>query len=405
MVTRKQMDWIGIVMIAFMVTAHHAASAPGRIHITQADLSPGMTISTPGSYIVTESLHATGAVAAITVAANHVSIDLNGHAIRGSATAPHAIAQAVGVQRTTVRNGSIEGFIQAGNAAVSLPGGDSVVESVRFLACRNALQLGSYALARDLMILGGPPLAGDSVGVLAGDYARLVRVEVRGVSVSGVCTGMDVGERSVITQCRVLNNTAGTPFTGIRAGPHSVVSASDVRDNTGSLLMTGLASGSNSVVHAAGVSRNQAVLVTAISLNGPGVVADSTASQNAGSGIQAGPGAMVVDNVAHSNALVGILLNGDSYALRNQITLNGLSAIQGAGVIAGAPGNRIEANTALRNRTGIRLNTTNNLVIANHTSLNTTTNILVTVTPNHVGLRRALSGTFEEKNGMANLDY
>jgi|GEM_PF-2700682 hypothetical protein len=404
MVTKNNNVMIFVLALTLW-TAPASQGSQGRIHISQADVNPGYVINQAGSYIVTESIQATGVVAAITVNADDVLLDLNGHTIEGSALAPFAVFQNPVMQRLTVRNGAIRNFNATGAVAFNLQGHGNVVERIRMTSCPQGIRLGENARVRDVELWGGPPLTGAGFGVQAGSYARLHRVQVVGMQTDSAYTAIETGARSALAQCRVVNNTAGTPFTGIRMGAHSSLTASDVTGNTGTLLVTGLSAGSNSVVHASTVSRNTGLLASGLNVLGPGVVAGSTASQNSGSGIQAGPGAMVVENIAFSNTLAGIILNGYSFALQNHVTQNGLSEPTGGGIIAAQPGNRIEKNSALFNRTGIRLNATNNVVIANRTAQNVTTNILVTVTPNHVGLRRVVTGAFSEKNGMANLDH
>lgn len=76
-------------------------------------------ISASGSYFLTKTLHGTAGQAAITIAADDVTIDLNGFALLGDGVAGSAISAGT-VTRLTVTNGTIAGWggmgISAGTA-------------------------------------------------------------------------------------------------------------------------------------------------------------------------------------------------------------------------------------------------------------------------------------------------
>ncbi|HMP97400.1 MAG TPA: hypothetical protein PKA51_10810 [Kiritimatiellia bacterium] len=380
---------------------------PAQVQISQSSLNPGFTINAPGSYILTENLYATSGVAVITVMTNDVLIDLNGHTISAATNVAHGIRQIDGVARITVKNGSLIGFRVVSNAALHLPGNGSMVQSVRLLGCRESVRAGMDSLIHDTTIMGIGVLGGGGFGVRAGDHGRIVRVEVKSVQVSGAFTGVEAGERSVLRQVSVLNCSGGSPFTAIRAGQNSVITESRAGGNAGGTFVTGITAGSNSVIRASAADRNSGTfLAVGISLVGPGVVADSRALHQAGGGISAGPGAVVVDNLAHSNALVGITLDGSSIAFRNVMSMNGFGAGGIGGIAAVQPGNVMDNNVAIGNARGIQLTSGNNLVIGNRTSANSVTNIAIIGAPNHVGLRRNVTTSgFVERNGMGNINY
>jgi hypothetical protein len=387
------------------VFANSVYANPARVQISQSSLNPNYVISAPGSYILTENLLSTSGVATIVINANDVWLDLNGHVIFSATNFSVAVAQEPGINRTTIRNGTISGFTALSNPAFALPGSGNTIEQVRFMGCRDAVLSGSDTSLRDVSIFGMAPLSGAGSGAIVGANSRLNRVEVRGMDVDGPFTGLETGDQSILVGCRVIRCTGDSPFTAIRAGRHSVIVDCDASSNSGGLFVSGITVSSNSVIRSSAAHRNTAsFLSSGINLSGPGVIANSIATEQ-GSGISAGPGAMVTGNTVISNSAVGINLNGRSYALRNHANMNGLLAPGGAGIVAAQIGNRIEDNSAVGNLVGIRLNATNNLVIANRTSINTSTNILINVAPNHVGLRRTVTGTFSEKTGTANINY
>lgn len=77
--------------------------------ITQEDIDagPGFTISTPGKYCLAENVIHTSASAAITIAADNVTIDLDAHTIDGTSTATNGIVTTGTRENIIIKNGSI----------------------------------------------------------------------------------------------------------------------------------------------------------------------------------------------------------------------------------------------------------------------------------------------------------
>jgi hypothetical protein len=406
MVNRSTYRLFACTASLLLATAVPLIAGPAQVHISQADINPGYTITEPGTYIVTENLTVPSTVTdGIAVSASDVLIDLNGHTITAHPDNFGAIFQTAGQHRLTIRNGVIVGFNRTNAQGVYIPGAGNVVESLQVIDCREAVWTGQSALVRDVTVTGQGALTGSGFGVRAGDQARIENVSVQLGLFTVAYTGIVTGARSIVHRSQVTDSVGNSSFTAIHVGPASVVSESNAIDNGGGLTASGIAAGSNSVVRAVQAINHDGFVGAGINLAGAGVVADAVASGNAGAGIQAGPAALVIDSRAHQNTVAGINLNGHSMALRNQANGNGVEAAGGAGIIAAAAGNRIENNHTLGNQSGIRLNAERNLVTGNRTGGNITTNILITTTPNHVGLRREVTGSFMEKNGMANLDY
>ncbi len=79
--------------------------------ITQADMDPSFTISTPGKYCVAENLSFVGGQnAAIIIASDNVTLDLCGHTISGMSGLSGIFAQ--GVSKITVKNGIINNILE-----------------------------------------------------------------------------------------------------------------------------------------------------------------------------------------------------------------------------------------------------------------------------------------------------
>ena len=159
------------------------SSGPARAETTAcaAITSVPYTISAPGIYCLTESLSMSSAAGnAITIAADDVVVDLNGHTLDGSgagtATTASGIATSGDLKNVTVRNGTVRGFFVGVGLSGTVPFTTSqgyVVERMR--ADRNTLigigVQGRGGIVRDNLIVktGGStaPAAGGAYTVKA----------------------------------------------------------------------------------------------------------------------------------------------------------------------------------------------------------------------------------------------
>lgn len=393
-----------VMIIVFAGIAIAAMAEHGRIHISQSKLTPGYTAMTPGSYILTENLSFTGSFAAIVVGTNDVTIDLNGYTIYGGTNSQSAIFQDAGVSRTRIRNGTVAHFTRNSGFAVVLLGEGNVVQDIRFRNCRESLWLGSHARVTGVQISGVNAFAGGGFGINAGNGALIQDCRVSGMSFSTGYTGIVAGVSAIISGCSVVSNSANT-FYGISAGAHSIVESCMVNGNNGTNVFSGILVQSNSVVNSVTASQNiQGFLGYGVQLFNHGIIAGSKADRNSSFGIVGGAGSMLVDNVASSNGLIGISITSDGFAMRNHVTWNGQAAPgSGGGMVVSGSGNRIEENSAHFNVAGILINGTGNLVVGNLASGNSTNNILVTQTNNHVGFRRTVNSAFSDWNTFGNI--
>ncbi len=96
------------------------AGAPAPVMKTLAQVEPRTPISSasfvinqPGSYYLTTNLTGTGSAPGVTIAANDVTLDLNGFAITGPAVVYAGVYVGSGsFTNVTVRNGTIKGWIE-----------------------------------------------------------------------------------------------------------------------------------------------------------------------------------------------------------------------------------------------------------------------------------------------------
>ena len=191
------------------------------------EIVPPMTITTPGIYCLFKDYALNlPSGAAITVNANNVVIDFNGHRIGNAAagTANGAIgvkgynASIQGYQNITVRNGTIRGF----NMGIYLYGSGSQGHLIEDMLVDQSLKLGLGADGQGTVIRRNR-VFGTGVTSTLGDFAT---------GLFGNGAGMSV------TDNVVLNTKAGTEAFGMQVSGTGVVSGNRVID-------VGSASGSN----------------------------------------------------------------------------------------------------------------------------------------------------------------
>lgn len=404
----RSLRLVEMALVLSLCIVPYAWAGPAQVHISQADLNPTFFINEPGTYVLTENLVASPDFSAIVVGANNVTIDLNGHRISEVLENTYGVYQAASLHGLTVKNGTISGVYSGSSAAVAAHGTGNVVADLQIGRFPSAVVLGDAATVRNITIRGDTFAYPDpGVAVQVGHRSRLESVVVKDLMVSGSFTGIVTGAESIVHRCRVLNSV-GDVMTAIQTGPNSVVSETEVLSNASAGFFVpffGVVVNSNSVLRSVSAVNQMGIGGNGILLNGPGVIVDAFASGNPGNGIHAGPGALVTRSRAHLNVESGIVLQGSSMALLNESSRNAADSGVGAGIRTTDRGNRIENNVLIGNLRGIQLDAAQNLVIGNRTSQNIQTNVLINFTPNHVGLRRSVTGVFLEKNGMANLDF
>ncbi len=144
-----------------------------RIPIKPSDMPK--TISSSGSYYLTDNFTATTASHGIFITASNVTIDLNGYSLDGNSVGKEAIAIDAGIINTTIRNGNIHNFSDAG--IYSEESERTYVENVHI----------------DTVPGEGFFLSNASTAI--------------GCSATNCSWGFVVGDDSIITRCTARNNT------------------------------------------------------------------------------------------------------------------------------------------------------------------------------------------------------
>jgi hypothetical protein len=292
-------------------------------------------INQPGSYYLSANLGATKANG-IKINVEGVTLDLNGFEIsRASGLGGNGIEIAATAHRTSLRHGSIKGFLTGINTVGSAS------------AC--SLQGLSVGACMAVGIMAGPSAVLDSCrahdnfqqGIIAGNSATLNNCTVTsnfgpaglqtgsGVTLTNCTATLNLGQDAIlagdgssISNCSAFNNNGGTS-NGITAGPGSTITA-------------------------------------------------CSSSNNAGSGFNLGTGGTIQKCTASFNKADGITLSSGSAARDNDCFSNRASGGSGTGIHATGSDNRIDGNNLVNNDRGIDVDAANNLIVRNSARRNTT---------------------------------
>jgi hypothetical protein len=276
-----------------------------------------ITISTSGSYYLTQSITATGQTA-ITIAATDVTLDLNGFSLIGDNSAGHygIITQGT-IFNVVIRNGTIRNF-----------GGDAI----------NGL--GAVGVCVESVNVRGQGIAGLALNTKS--------IVVRCVAQSNSGAGILVGINSVVRECAVSNNT----FEGISTGQGCTVADCTATDNG----LYGIAAGEASTLlncsawGNSGASSNCGGIFTANNCALTNCSASNNTSTSgtpgptAGFGFSLGSNCVMTNCTAANNAGDGIAFFGNCLISGNNSTGNGFAGFRANGTL-----NRIDGNIALNN--------------------------------------------------------
>jgi len=273
-------------------------------------------ITAPGSYYLTGNLVGT---AGITITADYVTLDLSGFVLRGTPGSSSGIVVARG-ERTAprhdirVHNGAISDW---GNAAVDMAGADGAqIADVRATRNGAGLRLGS-----DSSVKGVTVKDNGGTGIEGGDCTTVIGATVCGNAGDGI----NVGKGSVVASSSACRNTRGivaskgSAITGVTAWENRtdgiVADNTVVKDATANgNLNSGIVVGGGSNVSGCAANQNGAAGIASSDF---GRIAESTAYDNKGPGIEVGIGNTVVGNQLSHNAQ-GVHV----YAARNRVESN-----------------------------------------------------------------------------------
>jgi len=328
MKNRKTRWGEGACAALMLLLAAPCWAANGQIKLGQRNIP--LTITNSGSYVLTESV-TNGSGSAIQVAANNVTLDLNGYAIKGNRTSfSSAISVFEGWRGVRILNGHLEDF---GRFAVGL-GDFGRMERITISGCGQAVGAGEGCLILDCQVfsnstvdIGNPidfgpgsivqnVLYGDSVSkypfdaIVEGSAGSLLSgIHVAHQATTGACWVVQAGAGSLVAGCTVADcRTRAGPMIGIQALFGSLVVDSAVQ---GIEVVNGSAVGLRAS-HGAMVLRCRVNAVTSSLSQATGLygtygtaVSDCTITDVAGTGVEFDSMGRVVRSVSSGHAGLG----------------------------------------------------------------------------------------------------
>jgi hypothetical protein len=176
------MKTIQLVILSVLILPSLLCAGEGEIEIAQGDLP--LTITTPGSYILTGNLSGDGIGDAIIINSGQVYLDLNGFQMVGTGGIRGDAISIGSFKNVTVRNGTIKGWAREGINATSATQG--VFED---------------------LILSGNGLN----GIAAGKHCRILNV----TSEDNANNGIQADDGSLIRNCLASRNGRDGTGSGI----------------------------------------------------------------------------------------------------------------------------------------------------------------------------------------------
>ena len=356
------------------------------------------SISAPGSYYLTANL--TGSFGII-IAANDVTLDLNGFAVTGSSNnVGPGIRVNAGHSNIEIRNGTISNWGQHGVDALAASNirmfNIRSISNAQFATSHSGIFVGENSLIKTCMAE-----ANSGGGIVALNNTRVIECMSRSNGFAGItisdrsradkCVsssnggdGIRTGSWSVVIDCSAQTNFQNGIWTGTGStisgcnssfnGSAGILTASDCtldRCLSYTNSFTGIRAGSGCVIRGCVATGNT---VDGIDASAGSLISECTARNNGDDGITTG-GATVSDCVASFNVGDGISLGSDCRVVDNTCFGNGNGG-DGAGIRFLLGGSRIENNHVTDNDWGIKGNTSSTagtLIVRNTASGNTGT--------------------------------
>lgn len=268
------------------------------------------TINLPGSYYLTANLGSSSDGNAITISVDNVSLDLNGFTLTGSAVSANGILVAPSVRHIRVHNGAVRGFGSSGVNLANATGTEIYSLLVRANGSAG-INGGDLAIIHDCV-------SRDNGG---NNFQTLTSATITHcvAASSADASGFSVGPNSSLTDCVSYSNLQGYT-TGDGCSLHHCVAYQN-KDY-------GIFGADSVMVVDCTVSKQSSGFGIGIRIANDGTVNGCTSSKNEGDGIQ------MISNCAITN---------------NTASENGKNT-SGVGIHGFGAHNRIDSNTAVRNK-------------------------------------------------------
>lgn len=307
----------------------------------------------PCSVKLAGTLTCTGTgVNGITVAANDVTIDMDGHTLIGPGTSSGSgIYQVSTCSNLRIFNGMATRWQGTSRAGFRIYGNDCILSDIQ--ASTN--YYGIYA-GNDGSISGCVASDNLSDGICVGIASTLLDCTARNNGDMGILTG----HSCTISGCAAEGNES----YGINAGHGSSISGCAAYENGGNGIYTGLGSSVSDCT----ACKNGGDGITASRNN---IISGCVARENTDDGIVAGEGNTISVCTTSYNTGDGIEVSHDCRVANCTSDSNGYEG-DGAGIHATSSDNRIDGNTVTDNDRGIDVDQRGNFIVRNTAAENTT---------------------------------
>jgi parallel beta-helix repeat protein len=348
-------------------TAVNATNTPG-------DADSVYRISVSGSYYLTGNVFGESGKHGIQIAANNVTLDLSGFAVRGATGSLDGVnvatSDGLGI---TIRNGTISNWGDCG-LDTEYNGGHPPRVDLRDLQA-NGNTAGGFRLhsTNTVIACSASENGGDGFDALGNTtFAQCVANANGG-------RGLDSGGGSVVNGC-IASSNAGTGFA---LALQSTLADSTAEGNAigvtaqASVIRDCVVSDSDS--HGASVFGACTIAGSTfyrnggngVDLNGGTNIKNCTATENDGSGFSIGTTSSIQGCTARDNGSHGIKATNAAIILQNECYNNGQGLLAGAGISVDGSDNRVEGNNCSGQDLGIDVNASGNFLLANTCSGNT----------------------------------
>ena len=277
-------------------------------------------ITTSGSYHLTRNLRGRPGAGGITIAANDVTLDLNGFALRGGSGSGAGIiavgrgGRAERLHNVRIHNGTVANW--AGPGVDLAIADDAQVSDLRVSGNAAGVRLGHGG-----QIAGATVKDNGGIGIVGGDCTTVLGASVDGNAGDGI----NVGKGSVVSSSSTCHNTRG-----IVVGRGSTLTGVTASENRGDGIVA-----DSSVVKEATAHGN---LSNGIVVSGGGNVIGCAANQNGAAGIFSSDFGRIADCTAYDNDGPGISIGIGNTVIGNQVSFNA------QGIFVTSSRNRIESN-------------------------------------------------------------
>ncbi len=289
-------------------------------------------------------------VVGITIAADNVTIDMDGHTLVGPGTSSsHGIYQSNSYRNLRVFNGKVTGWQGSDKSGIRVFGIDPIVSDVQASINYYGIDALTGCLISDCVAYGNA-----SSGIYAGNGSRIVNCTARNNDIDGIT----VGEGSTISGCVASDNGSD----GIDAGYSCTISGCAARDNGGD----GINADRGSIISGCTARGNADEGIYA---GNGSTVSDCVVRENTDDGISVAEGSTVSGCTASYNTGDGIRVSFDSCVVNCTCDNNGYNG-DGAGIHATSNDNRIDGNTVTDNDRGIDVDVSGNFIVRNTASGN-----------------------------------